>query len=119
MVFTGVSTADDAIFASAQQRATYMAHDMRGLLDPPERLRVTPQPGWRVAAGPTEITVTATGQTQDDDGLAVVRAIADAVWSEEQTPRRRPLSAGDDAARDALERAVTAGALTSDSVSTP
>jgi HAD superfamily hydrolase (TIGR01450 family) len=119
MVLTGVSTAADAIFASAQQRATYMAHDMRGLLDPPEALRVTAQPGWRVAAGPTEITVTATGQTQDDDGLAVVRAIADAVWSQEQTPRRRTVSAGDDAAQDALARAVTAGALTSDSVNTP
>ena len=121
MVLTGVSTAVDAIFAPAHQRATYIAHDMRGLLDPPERLRVTAQPGWRVAVGPTEIAVTATGEPNDlaDDVLAIVRAVADAVWREAETPRRRPLTAGDDTARSALERAVAAGVLASDSVDTP
>jgi HAD superfamily hydrolase (TIGR01450 family) len=124
MVLTGVSTADDAIFAPAQQRATYIAHDLRGLLDPPERLRVAAQPRWRVALRPTEIAVTATGKRDDDDGLAddglaIVRAVADAVWSEEDAPRRRPLTAGDGAARSALERAVAAGVLASDSVNTP
>jgi hypothetical protein len=123
MVLTGVNTAADAIFAAVQQRPTYIAHDMRGLLDPPERLRVAAQPGWRVAVAPTEITVTATEEPDGDDesaddGLAIVRAVADAVWSVADTPRR-PVTGGDDAARGALERAVAAGALASDSVDTP
>jgi glycerol 3-phosphatase-2 len=119
MVLTGVNTAIDAVFAPIPQRATFISYDMRGLLDPTERLRVTAQDGWCVQVGSTEIGVTATGSSSDDDGLAIVRAIADAVWREEDTPRRRALVPGDDPARVALERAVTAGALTSDSVNVP
>jgi glycerol 3-phosphatase-2 len=122
MVLTGVNDADDAIFAPAQHRATFMAHDMRGLLEPPERLRVAAQPQWRVEVRAEEIAVTGTGAQgdadDDGDGLSIVRAVAHAMWHEEDTPRPRPLVPHDDAAREALQRAVAVGALGSDSVKT-
>jgi HAD superfamily hydrolase (TIGR01450 family) len=118
LVLTGVSTAEDAIFAPAQQRMTYIANDLRALLDSPDRLRFAPQPAWRVAVGSADITVTASHNVGDEDGLSIIRAVADAVWKESYNPHRRPLIAGDDAARLALRRAVAAGLLESDSVNT-
>jgi glycerol-1-phosphatase len=119
LVLTGVSRAQDAIFAPVQQRATYIANDLRALLDSPDRLRVAPQPEWRVAVESIEIIVTAShnGAAQTD-GLAVIRAVADAVWKEAEHPNRRPLVGGDDVSRQALRRAVAAGLLESDSVNT-
>jgi glycerol-1-phosphatase len=118
LVLTGVSTAEDAIFAPAQQRMTYIANDLRALLDSPDRLRVAPQPAWHVAVGAADIIVTASHDVGDDDGLSIIRAVADAVWKESDNPHRRPLIAGDDAARQARRRAVAAGLLESDSVNT-
>ncbi len=119
LLLTGVSTASDAIFASAHQRPTHIANDMRALLDSPDRLRVAPQPGWHVTVGPAEITVIASHDAAPGDDLSVIRAVADAVWKEADDPRRRPFVAGDDAARQVLQRAVTAAVLESDSVNTP
>ncbi|MBV8965836.1 MAG: HAD-IIA family hydrolase, partial [Mycobacteriaceae bacterium] len=48
LVLTGVSTAEDAIFAPAPQRATYIANDLRALADSADRLRIAAQPGWQV-----------------------------------------------------------------------
>jgi len=118
MVLTGVSTAEEAVFAPARQRPTYLANDMRALRDSPDDLRVAPQPGWRVAVESGRITVRATGETSDEDGLSVVRAIADAVWRHSDSPQKCPLTAGDDVAAEALRRAVTSGLLKSDSVNT-
>jgi HAD superfamily hydrolase (TIGR01450 family) len=117
-VLTGVSTAADAIFAPAEQRPTYIANDMRALLDSPDRLRVAPQPAWHVAGESAEIIVTASHNGAHGDGLSVIRAVADAVWNEADEPRRCALVAGDDAARQALHRAVADGILESDSVNT-
>jgi glycerol 3-phosphatase-2 len=119
LVLTGASTAVEAIFAPVQQRPTYIANDVRGLLDSSDRLRVAAQPGWHVAVESAGIIVTAS--ENDDahgDGLAVIRAVADAVWNKTDNPQRRPLIAGDDAARQALLDAVDAGVLESDSVNT-
>jgi len=120
MVLTGVNNATDAIFAPAHRRATYIANDMRALMDSADRLRVAAQPEWCVEVGPAEIVVTAAHSATDGDGdgLNIVRAAANAVWNESNTPRRRALVGGDDASREALRRAVDAGILESDSVNT-
>ncbi|HEY7053521.1 MAG TPA: HAD-IIA family hydrolase [Mycobacterium sp.] len=119
MVLTGVSTAEEAMFAPARQRPTYLANDLRALADSADRLRIAPQSGWRVALGPSEITVTAADQGGADDGLSIIRAVADAVWKEADAVERHPLAAGDDTAAAALRRAVAAGVLRSDSVNVP
>ena len=116
MVLTGVNNATDAIFAPAQRRPTYIANDLRALVDSPHGLQVTAQPGWRAAVASTEIVVTASHDGADEDGLAVIRALADAVWKDADNPARRLIVAGDGAARQALRRAVGAGLLESDSV---
>jgi glycerol-1-phosphatase len=118
MVLTGVNNAADAVFAPAQRRPTYIAHDLRALLDSPDRLRVAPQPAWHAEVAAAEIIVTASHDDADDDSLPVIRAVADAVWRVGDNPHRRPLIGGDDAARQALRRAVAAGVLESDSVNT-
>ena len=116
MVLTGVSAAEEAMFAPVHERPTFIAGDVRALRDAPEQLRVAPQPGWRVVPGPDEITVTAGDHSSDDDVLSVLRAVAYAVWKESEDPARRPIVAGDDVAAEALRRAVTAGLVSSDSV---
>jgi glycerol-1-phosphatase len=118
MVLTGVNNATDAIFAPAQRRPTYIARDVRALVDSPDGLRVAPQPAYHAAVESAEIIVTASHDQADDDNLPVIRAVADAVWRDADNPHRRPLVAGDDAARQALRRAVAAGVLESDSVNT-
>ena len=115
MVLTGVSTADEAVFAPVRQRPTYLANDMRALQDSPDRLRVAAQPGWNVVVSSASVTVSAT-ESKDDDPLSLIRTVADAVWRESDAPARRPIAAGDDAAADVLRRAVSAGLLASDSV---
>ena len=115
MVLTGVSSADEVIFAAAHERPTFIADDLRALRDAPDRLRVAPQPGWHVVAGTDQITVTA-ADDPDGDVVSVLRAVAAAVWDESEHPTRRPIVADDDAARDVLRRAVAAGVVTSDSV---
>jgi len=118
MVLTGVNNATDAIFAPAQRRPTYIARDVRALVDSPDGLRVAPQPACHAAVESAEIIVTASHDQADDDNLPVIRAVADAVWRDADNPHRRPVVAGDDAARRALRRAVAAGVLESDSVNT-
>jgi glycerol-1-phosphatase len=116
MVLTGVSTAEEAMFAPVRQRPTYLANDLRALGDSPDRLRIAAQSAWRVDLGDADITVTASNDPTDDDGLSLIRAVADAVWQTTDSPHRVPLHGGDDTARAALRRAVTAGVLGSDSV---
>lgn len=118
MVLTGVNNAADAIFAATQRRPTYIANDLRALLNSPDTLRVAPQPGWQTAIKSAEIIVTASHDDADPDGLSVIRAVADGVWKDADHPHRRPIIGGDDAARQALRRAVEAGILESDSVNT-
>ncbi len=102
LVLTGVSSARDAVYAVSAQRPTFIANDLRALHSSPEKLRIGPQPGWRVQSGESHITITATGDHGDDDGLSVVRAAADAVWQADQ--RETTLVAGDDDAHAALDR---------------
>ena len=100
MVLTGVNTARDAVFAEPARRPTYIAADLRGLLDSPERLAVAEDPAWRIDGGPDAVTVHPTGIAPHDE-LSVVRATARAVW---EAGRPLEVRAGDEVARAALER---------------
>ncbi|WP_407686481.1 HAD-IIA family hydrolase [Mycobacterium sp. HUMS_1102779] len=103
MVLCGVNTARDAVFAEPVHRPTYIGHDLRSLHRSGEELAVGPQPGWRVEVTDAAVTVSADGGGDADrDGLAVVRAVAGAVWSAPAAAAR--IRAGDDRARDALQR---------------
>jgi HAD superfamily hydrolase (TIGR01450 family) len=104
LVLSGVSTAADAVHAPVGRRPTYIACDLRGFLMPPERLRVAPQAAWQVDVGASRVTVTGAHRDPDDDGLAIVRAVAYAVWTANFDGRRFAIVAGDDAAQEALQR---------------
>lgn len=104
MVLTGVNSARDAVFADPARRPTYIGHDLRSLHQDGELLKVGPQPGWRVEVGDAVATVTAIHDDQDDhqdDDLAIVRAVASAVWDASAPVQ---IEAGDSQARDALDR---------------
>lgn len=100
MVLTGVNSARDAVFAEPAQRPTYIGHDLRSLHRDGEHLKVGPQPGWRIEVDGEVATVTATDDHQDDE-LAIVRAVASAIWDASAPVR---IEAGDDRAREALDR---------------
>jgi glycerol 3-phosphatase-2 len=102
MVLTGVNTARDAVYAQPAQRPTYIGHDLRSLRRDAKLLAVAPQSVWKVDVGAAAITVSADGQDQDSDGLSIVRAVANAVWAVDGRPVR--VEAGDDRAKDALQR---------------
>ncbi|MFV0493938.1 HAD-IIA family hydrolase [Mycobacterium sp.] len=100
MVLTGVNSARDAVYAEPARRPTFIGHDLRSLHRDPAGLAVGPQPGWRVEVAGQRAMVWATGDEQGDD-LAVVRAVAAAVWSLDAPVA---IEAGDQRARDALAR---------------
>lgn len=102
MVLTGVNSARDAVYAKPAQRPTYIGHDLRALHDDGERLRVGPQPGWRVDVAGNAVTVSGNG-ADDGDDLSIVRAVAGAVWDSPDSDGMR-VAAADDAARAALQR---------------
>jgi glycerol 3-phosphatase-2 len=109
MVLTGVNSARDAVFAEPARRPTYIGHDLRSLHMDGDRLAVGPQPDWRVDVGDGALTVSANGPSRDDpdqpsDGLSIVRAVAGAVWGEASDGRPARIEAGDERARDALQR---------------
>lgn len=104
MVLTGVSTADDMLRAKPSERPDYVAADLRSLYARSDVLRIGPHPGWRVEVGPSEVVVHATGRDTGDP-LAVLRATASAVWEADLGDGGAFIvSAGDDTARQALER---------------
>ena len=103
LVLSGVSTARDAVHAPAGQRPTYIGSDLRSLHREPDELEVgPPQPDWRVDVDSGAVTITSAGADSGDDGLSIVRAVAGAVWDLDVRPFT--ITAGDNAARNALER---------------
>ena len=62
-----------------------------------------PQSGWHVDIGDQAVMVSADG-ADEGDGLAVVRAVANAVWDAQVAGRPLCIEAADDRARDALQR---------------
>jgi glycerol-1-phosphatase len=103
-VLTGVNSARDAVYAVPEQRPTYIGDDLRSLHQDAEALAVTAQPAWHIDTADGSLTVRAAGDDQDGDGLSVVRAIADVVWSGQLNGHTVTVEAGDDTARDALQR---------------
>jgi len=102
-VLSGVSTAADTVRADVGQRPDYIAEDLRSLNARAVGLRVGPHPAWNVDVGPTAVTVQSTGR-DPGDSLSVVRATASAVWNAQLDGRRVVLMAGDDTARQAMDR---------------
>jgi hypothetical protein len=90
------------VFAEPARRPTYIGHDLRSLHQDGELLAVGPQPGWHVDVGAKAVTVSANG-ADDGDGLAIVRAVAAAVWGARDAHALR-IEASDDRARGALQR---------------
>lgn len=103
MVLTGVSTASEAVHAVPAERPGYLAPDLRGLHAAPESLRIGAHPAWRIDVDTTTVTVHATGQDPADE-LSVVRATAHAIWTAEANHLPFTVEAGDDTARQALQR---------------
>ena len=103
MVLTGVSTARDAVYAVPAERPTYIAADLRALLDG-GALGVGAHPAWRTQIGADAVTVTSTGVDAGADGLSIVRATARAVWDAGADGASVRVRAGDETARAALQR---------------
>jgi hypothetical protein len=103
LVLSGVSTAADTVYAAVGQRPNYVAEDLRSLYARADSLRIGPHPGWYVDVGPSAVTVQSTGRDPGDP-LSVVRATASAVWNAHLDSRRVVLMAGDDTARQAMDR---------------
>lgn len=103
MVLTGVNTARDAVFAVPEQRPTYLGADLRALHRGAETVAIAAHPSWRVTVEDTTVTVACAADATGDP-LAVVRAVARAVWDAAPRRHRRTVVAGDDAARTALDR---------------
>jgi len=102
-VLCGVSTAADTVRAAAGQRPDYLAEDLRALSAHADTLRIGPHPAWSVDVGPTAVTVQSTGRDAGDH-LSVVRATASAVWDAQLDGQHLVLMAGDDVARQAMDR---------------
>jgi glycerol-1-phosphatase len=103
LVLTGVSSAADMVFAIPGERPHFVADDLRALLANGDTLRIGPHPAWQVDVGPAGVTVQANGSAPEDP-LAIVRAMASAVWSTSWDGGRPTVAAGDETARQALER---------------
>ena len=103
LVLTGVSSASDVVYASADCRPTYVAENIRGLTQAAESLCISPQSGWHVEANQATMTVTSM-KDGDPNDLSVVRAIAHAVWRIDQGGCRPVIVAGDPHAQRALRR---------------
>lgn len=103
LVLTGVSSAADMVFAIPEERPHFVADDLRALLEDRDTLRIGPHPAWQVDIGPGGVTVQSTGSNSVDP-LAIVRATASAVWSTNWEGGAPTVTAGDEAAREALAR---------------
>ena len=104
LVLCGVNSARDAVHAVCEQRATYIGFDLRSLHQDAEVLAVAPQPAWHVETGDMSVTVSAGRDEDAGDDLSIVRAVANAVWALDGDAQAVTIHAGDDTARDALQR---------------
>jgi hypothetical protein len=92
------------VHAVREQRATYIGCDLRSLHQDADVLAVAPQPAWHVETGDTSITVSTGRDDEASDDLSIVRAVANAVWGSDADAEAITIEAGDDTARDALQR---------------
>lgn len=103
MVLTGANSARDAVYAVPAQRPTYIGKDLRALHQDAKVLAVAAQSSWHVEADAGVVTVSGE-DSDDDDGLAIVRAVAAAVWKARDDDHPVSIKAADDAAHAALQR---------------
>lgn len=105
MVLTGVNSARDAVGAVAAHRPIYLGHDLRALHLDAAALAIGPQPQWQVSVQGSTVTVgAAQPDTDDGDGLSIVRALAAAVWDGELAGRPFTVDSADDTAGEAMQR---------------
>ena len=104
MVLTGVNNAYDAVHAAPAQRPTFIARDLRALHDDAASCAVAAHPAWQVSVDGDAATVSATGTDPDADSLAIVRAVARAIWDTGRDDVQFAVRAGDDTAAAALQR---------------
>ena len=109
LVLTGASSAQDAVHAVPEQRPTYIGYDLRSLHRDTDALAVAPQPAWHLETADRSVTVSTgrddyAGDGSASDDLSVVRAVANAVWAAQHDEQTVTIKAGDDTARDALQR---------------
>lgn len=104
LVLTGVGTPADMIRAEPRHRPTYIAEDLRALKQGAASLRIGPQIGWHTEIDCGALTIKCTGASPYDGGLAVVRAVAHAVWDTNLDGSPLTILAGDDRAGSALRR---------------
>jgi hypothetical protein len=104
MVLTGVNSAYDAVHAVPAQRPDFIAEDLRALHTDAGSCAVAAHPAWQVSVDDAAVTVTATGTDTDADDLAIVRAVARAVWDAGREDVQFTVRAGDDTAAAALQR---------------
>jgi hypothetical protein len=106
MVLTGVNSARDAVGAVAEQRPTYIGHDLRALQLDADRLAIGPQPRWQITVDGTTVTVAAgppDENEEDEDGLSIVRGLAGAVADADLAGRPFTVESADDTAGQALQ----------------
>ncbi len=105
MVLTGVNSARDAVGAVAEQRPTYIGHDLRALHLNADRAAIGPQPQWQITLDGTKVTVAAAQPEEDgSDGLSIVRALASAVADADLPGRPFTVESADDTAEQALQQ---------------
>ena len=102
LVLTGVNSARDAVYAVPEQRPTYIGDDLRALHQDAARSRWPPN--RRGVSRPRDGTLTVHAADDDQDDLSIVRAVADVIWSGQFNGHAVTIEAGDDTARDALQR---------------
>ncbi|WP_082945040.1 HAD-IIA family hydrolase [Mycobacterium sp. 852013-50091_SCH5140682] len=102
LVLSGVTDVVGLIQAPPGHRPTYVAEDLRGLLDRPPKLSIVPQRPWRVSVAPDKVTVTSCAKRADEPDLSVIRAITHAVWSTNLPWDTLRIVSADDVAHRAL-----------------
>jgi glycerol 3-phosphatase-2 len=89
LVFTGVSTAEDALRATERDRPTHIAADLRGLSTREEDTRVPDWPAsgplsvgrWQVSYISGDLSLTSQSGTGGLNAIDAVRALAAAAWA--------------------------------------
>lgn len=112
-VLTGVVDARQLVNAVPEERPSYLTHDLRGLYGSIADARIGPHPAWRTEHDGDTVTVYATGEP-DPDGLAVVRVVADALWSSSACGPASRVRPGDASAERALTRWTLLDAVAAD-----
>ena len=93
LVLTGVATAADVLAAAPDQRPTYLAADLRGLLvrhaAPEHTDAAAGCGGWRVTHDGATLEIARDGQS-DGDPLDLLRALCPLTWAAREVPPLRP-----------------------------